>query len=139
MVAREFGWGPEQNGWLFAFIGLVSAGVQGGLVSRLAHRFGEPRLISAGARLLALGMLAIPMAGQPLLLWPAMLVVALGFFSLMTPSLNSMVSLSVEAGVQERDDGCPAARRTLARVQGRALPGSCSNFSAATGRSSPAP
>ena len=52
---RAFGWGPEQNGYLFAFVGLISAGVQGGLVGRLAHRFGETAadhfgLGTAGAR-----------------------------------------------------------------------------------------
>ena len=50
---RQFGWGPEQNGYLFAFVGLISAAVQGGLVGRLAKRFGEHRLIVAGAAALA--------------------------------------------------------------------------------------
>lgn len=119
---REFGWGPEQNGWLFAFVGLVSAGVQGGLVGRLARRFGEPRLIIWGSALLALGMLAIPLAERPLLLWPAMLVVALGF-SLMTPSLNSMVSLAVAAGVQGATMGVSRSVTTLARVLGPGFAG----------------
>ena len=119
---REFGWGPEQNGWLFAFVGLVSAGVQGGLVGRLALRFGETRLISSGSALLALGMLAIPLAVKPALLWPAMLVVALGF-SLMTPSLNSMVSLAVGAGVQGATMGVSRSATTLARVLGPGFAG----------------
>lgn len=119
---RQFGWGPAQNGWLFAFIGLISAGVQGGLVGRLARRFGEPRLISSGAVLLALGMLLIPMAIHPALLWPAMLVVALGF-SLMTPSLNSMVSLSAGSGVQGGMMGVTRSATTLARVLGPGFAG----------------
>jgi len=119
---RAFGWGPEQNGWLFAFIGLISAGVQGGLVGRLARRFSEPRLIIWGAALLALGMLAIPLAERPLLLWPAMLVVALGF-SLLTPSLNSMVSLAVAAGVQGATMGVSRSVTTLARVLGPGFAG----------------
>ena len=119
---REFGWGPEQNGWLFAFVGLVSAGVQGGLVGRLALRFGETRLISSGSALLALGMLAIPLAVKPALLWPAMLVVAVGF-SLITPSLNSMVSLAVGAGVQGATMGVSRSATTLARVLGPGFAG----------------
>lgn len=114
---RQFGWGPEQNGYLFAYVGLISAGVQGGLVGRLAHRFGEARLITAGAAALALGMLAIPFASSLALLAPAMLVVGLGF-SLMTPSLNSMVSKAVPAGVQGGTMGVTRSATTLARVVG---------------------
>ena len=119
---RQFGWGPEQNGWLFAFIGLISAGVQGGLVGRLAHRFGEARLVTSGSVLLALGMLMIPMAMDPVMLWPVMLVVALGF-ALLTPSLNSMVSLAVGAGVQGATMGVSRSVTTLARVVGPGFAG----------------
>lgn len=119
---RAFGWGPEQNGYLFAFVGLISAGVQGTLVGRLARRFGERRLITAGSALLAAGMLAIPLAGSPALLWPAMLIVAVGF-SLMTPSLNSMISLSVDTGVQGGAMGVSRSATTLARVLGPGFAG----------------
>jgi MFS transporter, DHA1 family, tetracycline resistance protein len=114
---RQFGWGPEQNGYLFAFVGLISALVQGGLIGRLAHRFGEPRLLVGGSVLLAVGMLAIPFAASPLALAPAMVVVALGF-SLMTPSLNSLLSLRVGAGVQGGAMGVSRSASTLARVLG---------------------
>ena len=52
---RQFGWGPEQNGYLFAGIGVLSAAIQGGLVGRLARRFGEGALIVQGAAALAIG------------------------------------------------------------------------------------
>jgi DHA1 family tetracycline resistance protein-like MFS transporter len=119
---RAFGWGPEQNGYLFAFVGLISAGVQGTMVGRLARRFGERRLITAGSALLAAGMLGIPLAASPPLLWPAMLIVAVGF-SLMTPSLNSMISLSVDTGVQGGAMGVSRSATTLARVLGPGFAG----------------
>ncbi|HYN39847.1 MAG TPA: MFS transporter, partial [Rhodospirillales bacterium] len=100
---RAFGWGPEQNGYLFAFVGLISAAVQGGLVGRLAHRFGERHLITAGSALLALGMLAIPIAG--------------------TPSLNSMVSLAVDPAVQGGTMGVSRSATTMARVLGPGFAG----------------
>ena len=114
---RRFGWGPEQNGYLFAFIGLISATVQGGLVGRLAKHFGEHRLVVAGAATLAIGILAVPLAASVPLLAIAMLAVALGF-GLMTPSLNSLVSLSVDAGVQGGTMGVTRSATTLARVLG---------------------
>jgi MFS family permease len=114
---RQFGWGPEQNGYLFAGIGLISAAVQGGMVGRLAKRFGERQLVICGAAALAAGMLAIPFSSSVLWLAPAMMVVAVGF-SLMTPSLNSLVSLSVDAGVQGGTMGVSRSATTLARVLG---------------------
>jgi DHA1 family tetracycline resistance protein-like MFS transporter len=114
---RRFGWGPEQNGYLFAFVGLISAAVQGGLVGRLAQRFGEHRLVVGGAAALAVGMLAIPFASSVPLLGPAMLIVALGF-SLMTPSLNSLVSLRVHSGALGGTMGVSRSATTLARVLG---------------------
>ena len=114
---RRFGWGPEQNGYLFAFVGLISATVQGGLVGRLAKHFGEHRLVVAGAATLAIGILAVPLAASVSLLAIAMLAVALGF-GLMTPSLNSLVSLSVDASVQGGTMGVTRSATTLARVLG---------------------
>ena len=46
---RAFGWGPAQNGYIFAYTGVLAALVQGGLIRRLAARFGESRLVLQGA------------------------------------------------------------------------------------------
>lgn len=119
---RQFGWGPEPNGYLFAMIGILSVVIQGGLIGRLAHRFGESRLIPVGAALLALGLGAIPLASSPILLVPAMLLAGAGF-SLMSPSLNSLISL--EAAETERGAvmGLSRSAATLGRVLGPAWGG----------------
>lgn len=119
---RQFGWGPEPNGYLFAMIGILSAAIQGGLIGRLAHRFGESRLIPIGAALLALGLGAIPLASSPILLVPAMLLAGAGF-SLMSPSLSSLISL--EAAETERGAvmGLSRSAATLGRVLGPAWGG----------------
>jgi Arabinose efflux permease len=114
---RQFGWGPEQNGYLFAMIGLISAAIQGGLVGRLARRFGEMRLVVAGAAALAAGMLAIPFSTHLATLLPAMAAAAIGF-SMLTPSLNSLVSLQVGRDVQGGAMGVSRSATTLARVLG---------------------
>ena len=41
----RFDWSPREAAFGFAFLGLVSALVQGGLIRRLVPRLGEPRLI----------------------------------------------------------------------------------------------
>ena len=114
---RQFGWGPEQNGYLFAFVGVISAGVQGGLIGRLAKRFGEGKLIVLGTASLASGMVMIPYAASLSWLLAAMVFVAIGF-SLVSPSLNSLISLQVDADVQGGTMGITRSTTTLARVLG---------------------
>ena len=114
---RAFGWGPEQNGYLFAFVGLLAAAIQGGLVGRLAKQFGEGRLVVAGAAALAIGMLLIPFSHSLAILLVAMTIVACGF-SVVSPSLNSLVSLGVDPGAQGGIMGVTRSATTLARVLG---------------------
>jgi DHA1 family tetracycline resistance protein-like MFS transporter len=44
----KFGWGPEQNGWSLAAVGMMSALVQGLLLRLLLRRFSPRRLAVAG-------------------------------------------------------------------------------------------
>lgn len=119
---RQFGWGPEQNGYLFAFIGLLSATVQGVMIGHLAQRFGEARLIRQGVVALACGIALIPFSdGLPLLL-TAMLILAYGF-SVVTPSLNSLISQQVGEGEQGEILGITRSVTILARVIGPAWAG----------------
>jgi DHA1 family tetracycline resistance protein-like MFS transporter len=119
---RQFDWGPEQNGYLFAFVGVVSAAVQGGLVGRLARRLGEACLIISGAGALALGMLLIPFAANLPFLIATMMIVACGF-SLLSPALTSLVSLQADAGTQGGMMGVSRSATTLARIVGPAWAG----------------
>lgn len=124
---RQFGWGPEQNGYIFAFVGLLSAAIQAGLVGMLARRFGEGRMVAGGALLLAGGLLAIPLANGLAHLLVAMAVAGIGF-SLISPALNSLVSLNV--GETERGGvmGVTRSVTTLARVAGPAFAGALFSF-----------
>jgi DHA1 family tetracycline resistance protein-like MFS transporter len=67
-------------------------------------------------------MLAIPIAGSLPLLVVAMTLVAAGF-GLMTPSLNSLISLQVSAAFQGGTMGVARSATTLARVLGPAWAG----------------
>ena len=130
---RQFGWGPEQNGYLFAMIGLISAAVQGGLIGRLAKRFGEMRLVIAGAAALAIGMLGIPLSSNLAELLPTMAMAAIGF-SMLTPALNSLVSLQVSRSIQGGAMGVSRSATTLARVLGPVCGGALFNY---LGKSAP--
>ncbi len=119
---RRMGWGPQQNGYLFAFVGIMAAMVQGGLVGKLAKRFGETNLVIQGAAALALGMLLIPFTNSLATLLGAMVIVAYGF-SIITPSLNSLISLQVASGEQGGVMGVGRSATTMARVIGPAWAG----------------
>lgn len=124
---RKFNWGPQQNGYLFAFIGLLVALVQGGLVGRLARRFGEANLIVQGAAALAIGMLLIPFSDDLTMLLVAMAIIAYGF-GVITPSMNSLISLQVGPGEQGGVMGVTRSATTLARVVGPAWAGTMFMF-----------
>ncbi|MFQ5765499.1 MAG: MFS transporter, partial [Rhodospirillales bacterium] len=119
---RQFGWGPEQNGYLFAFVGLLSAIIQGGLVGWLARRFGEARLIIQGALALAIGVFLIPFSNTIVLLLTAMTIAGYGF-STISPSLNSLISLQVGDDEQGGVMGVTRSAATMARVVGPAWAG----------------
>ncbi len=119
---RQFGWGPEQNGYLFAFVGAMTALIQGGLVGRLARAFGERKLVAAGSLLLALGMLLIAFSTSLWLLLIAMAAVAAGF-SMVTPSLNSLLSQEVDAGAQGGMMGLARSATTMGRILGPGFAG----------------
>ena len=58
------GWAAGQAAFGFAFLGLVSAIVQGGLIRRLVPRFGEPRLILAGIAALVVGFAGLALVAE---------------------------------------------------------------------------
>jgi len=119
---RQLGWGPEQNGYLFAFVGIIAAVLQGGVVGRLAKRFGEGNLIVQGSIALALGMVMIPFCTSVTTLAIAMVIVAYGF-SVINPALNSLISLRSPSGEQGMMMGVARSATTMARILGPAWAG----------------
>jgi len=124
---RQFGWGPEQNGYVFAYVGILGALVQGGLIGRLNKRFGEARLIVQGAAALALGIALIPFSANLATLLVAMTIAGYGF-SIISPALNSLISLQVDEENQGGIMGVTRSATTMGRVAGPALAGALFGF-----------
>lgn len=57
-----YGYGPEMNGYVLAYVGIVIAIVQGGLVGRLTDFFGERRLALVGVSIELVALAALPFA-----------------------------------------------------------------------------
>lgn len=119
----RFGFDAHDTGWIFAFVGVVGAGIQGGLIGRLVKAFGEPPLVIAGALLFAASLVLIPFTG-PQTGMPALLALGALFAlgnGLATPSLTSLASKSAGAGEQGGVLGVTQSVASLARVVGPLL------------------
>jgi len=119
---RSFGWGPEQVGWVFFYVGLLLAALQGGAIGHLSRRYGEARLVTWGAGIIGAGLLGLAFAGS---LWAVLVVtglLAIGM-GLLNPSVTSLVSRL--AGADERGGimGVSQSASSLARILGPAVAG----------------
>jgi DHA1 family tetracycline resistance protein-like MFS transporter len=120
---RTYGWGVMQNGYVFAFLGVISAALQGGLIGRLSRRFGDAALVRQGFLTLALGLAAIPFATNLPLLLIALVVATYGF-SVSTPALNSLLTITAPTTATGGVIGIGRSASTLARAAGPAFAGS---------------
>jgi MFS transporter, DHA1 family, tetracycline resistance protein len=108
-------WGPARAAYAFAFLGLVSAVVQGGMIRSLVPRFGEPRLIVAGIVALGLGMAMLALSGNVPALIAATLVVAIRQ-GLVSPTVSGLLSRVTPPGEQGAIFGTLSSAQTLARM-----------------------
>jgi DHA1 family tetracycline resistance protein-like MFS transporter len=91
---HSFGFGPTENGYLFALVGVTSIITQLRLLAPLVKRFGETKILTNGVFLLALGLLMIALATTPLFIYPAIVLIAAGN-GLTQPLVQSLASESV--------------------------------------------
>ncbi|MHB1846532.1 MAG: MFS transporter [Deltaproteobacteria bacterium] len=117
LVDDRFGWRSGRVGGLFALAGVVLVVFQGGLVGRLARRFGERALLLVGIALLSLGMLLLPYVPTASGIYWAMVALAAGQ-GLVSPSLSSLLSRRAAAGRQGSTLGLSASMGSLGRIFG---------------------
>ena len=120
----QFGWGPRQVGYVFAYVGVLSAVLQGGLIGHLARRFGEERLLLGGLTLIGLGLLVMTLAYNLAALVAAVTALALGM-GLTQPSLNSLISRRAGGPEQGEVMGVSQSVASLSRVLGPFAAGFC--------------
>jgi len=110
----------HETGWIFLFVGVVGAVVQGGLVGRLTKVFGEARLVVAGAALACLALGFLPYLGAVALVRGALGVMAVGT-GLLNPSLSSLASRVVDPDEVGGVMGIYQSMGSLARIGGPLL------------------
>jgi DHA1 family tetracycline resistance protein-like MFS transporter len=116
----RFGFDAHDTGWIFAYVGVVGAIVQGGLIGRFVKAFGELALVVAGALLFAASLALIPVLGPQTGILALLAVGAAFAFGngLATPSLTALASKSVGRGEQGGVLGVTQSVASLARVVG---------------------
>ncbi len=117
LLEGPLGMSSVDAGWYFAYLGLVSATVQGALIGPTVDRLGERRVALGGAAVMAAGLGAMGWAGGTLSLLVALGVVGVGF-GYMTPSLQSLISRRAGEGAQGGVLGLNQSAGSLARVLG---------------------
>lgn len=115
----RYGLNGLERGYMFTFIGITSAIVQGLLVGPLNRKFGERKLLYLGMLLGAVGLVLMPFIPDSLF-W--LQLVALSFIALangcINPSILGLLSNSVGSKEQGKMLGLNQSAGALARVFG---------------------
>ncbi len=112
----------QQIGYLFAYIGILIAIIQGGLIGRLVKAMGEARVAWAGLAILAASYFLFPHIRS----WPLIYVVLVGMAlgqGMVIPSINGLVSRRSGANEQGIVLGINQSMASLARVLGPLVAG----------------
>ena len=109
------GWGPAGVMGGFTFLGLVTAIVQGGMVRRLAPKYGEPRLIVVGLVVLIAGFAGLGLAYGTAAVLAATMLVGVGQ-GLVSPTVSGLLSRITPEGEQGAVFGTMSSAQTLARM-----------------------
>lgn len=123
---RHFHWSVRQaalaTGYLFTYVGVIVVIMQGGLVGRLARRFGEARVLVGGLALLALGLLILPLSGHIAVLLLALAALSIGEGAV-TPTSSALLSFATPREAQGAVLGLSQGVGGLGRALGPLLAG----------------
>ena len=115
LAKDRFEYSAAQNGLLFLFVGTVIALVQGGLVRKLAPKYGERKLAIVGTLIVIPGLLLVGICQNQWVLYVGLFLLAFGS-SLVTPSLTALISLYAPADRQGEVLGVFRSLGSLARA-----------------------
>jgi MFS transporter, DHA1 family, tetracycline resistance protein len=110
----KFGWGPKENGYSLAVVGIVSVIVQGFLLGRLINRVGAQRLVLWGLVSAIASNIFYGLATQGWMMYAIISVKVLGFT--VAAALQSLISAAADASTQGRTMGAVASLNSLMAV-----------------------
>ncbi|MEQ8705316.1 MAG: MFS transporter [Phaeodactylibacter sp.] len=122
---EHYGLNEEQVGYTFAFLGVITAIVQGGLVGWASRTFGDRTLLITGYVLMFIGLTSLPFV--PVQYFIPLELLAIVFIALangaLTPTITSLLSKSSSEKEQGRILGLGQSVGSLGRVVGPFLGG----------------
>lgn len=123
---QRFGYTAEQNGYIFAFIGILAVIFQGGVFNTLVGKFGENVLTVGGSVMMAASLFLIPFIGPQsgglVGLLATIALLAIGN-SMASPALTSLASKISDQSEQGKSLGVMQSGASLARAIGPAIGG----------------
>jgi predicted MFS family arabinose efflux permease len=117
LANKRYGLDVAHVSWVFAYIGVIVAVVQGGLVGPLARRLGETRLLWVGLALQAVALLALPSAAGVGGLLAASAPLAVGS-GLASPAMSALLSQKARAEDQGGTLGLGQSAAAVGRILG---------------------
>ena len=116
-VHERLGLAHSGVGFLFVYIGVLAAAVQGGLVGRATRRFGERKLLLGGLTLGTTGLVLLSLTHTLAGVMAVLPLASLGA-GLCTPSLSSLISRAASGEHQGGVLGVAQACGAFARIVG---------------------
>lgn len=110
----KFGWGPRENGWSLAAVGIMSLIVQGFLLGHLLKRFSPRRLAIAGLLSSTLAYLLWGAASQGWMMYAVIFLNLLGFT--ITAAFQSIISAAADSHNQGQTLGAVSSLNSLMAV-----------------------
>ncbi len=110
----KFGWGPLQNGWSLAAVGVTGALVQGVLLGRLLERFSARRLAVLGLTSSTLAYLLFGAATHSWMMFAIIFANLLG--STVAPAFQSIISGAADERSQGKTMGAVSGVNSLMAV-----------------------
>jgi MFS family permease len=117
LALEKFYYDERSIGYLFAFCGLMSAFIQGGMIGRLVKRFGEPKLIWGSLVAFGFSLLLIPYAGTLGMLLAGLALVSMSSGLNRAPTMG-LISIFTPAAEQGAILGVTQSAGTLGRIFG---------------------
>ena len=110
----KFGWGPRENGWSLAAVGIVAVLVQGVLLGRLLKRFSPQKLAIWGLVSSVMGYTLWGAATEGWMMYAVIAVNLLG--GTVTASVQSMISSAADSKSQGQTMGAVSSLNGLMAV-----------------------
>jgi MFS family permease len=129
---ERFAFTQMDMAYLFLFMGVIVATIQGGLLGRLAKRFGEKGLIIIGSTSFVAGFALVPGIYRLPLLYVVAFLIAIGQ-GLCYPALTSLVSQVAPEAERGSLLGLATAVGSLARFFGPIVAGFLYDWASAAG------